>query len=58
MNSTCLYRSYSILRLFILQLSNREGDRGGGAVGQSIRLASGRLGVGIPAATDLSHKNR
>ena len=29
-------------------------DRGGGAVDLSVRLASGRLGVCIPAATDLS----
>ena len=28
-------------------------DRGGGAVGYNIRLASGRLDIQIPAATDL-----
>ena len=33
-------------------------NRGGGAVGKSVDQASGRLGVRIPAATDLSHKNR
>ena len=33
-------------------------NRGGGAVGKSVRLASGRLRVRIPAATDLSRKNR
>ena len=32
--------------------------RGDGAVGWSVRLGSGRLGVRIPAATDLSRKNR
>ena len=31
---------------------------GGGAVGYSVRLASGRLVVRIPAATDLSRKDR
>ena len=30
--------------------------RGGGAVGKSIRLASGKFGVRIPAATDLIRK--
>ena len=33
-------------------------DRGGGAVGNSVRPASGRLAVRIPAATDLSRKKR
>ena len=28
--------------------------RGGGALGKSVRPASGRLGVRIPAGTDLS----
>ena len=32
--------------------------RGDGAVGWNVRLGSGRLGVRIPAATDLSRKNR
>ena len=32
--------------------------RGDGAVIKSVRLASGMLGVRIPAATDLSRKNR
>ena len=32
--------------------------RCGGVVGSSVRLASGRLGVRIPAATDRSRKNR
>ena len=32
-------------------------DRGGGAVGLSVRLASGRSGVRIPAATGLSRNN-
>ena len=32
--------------------------RGGEAVGQSIRLASGKLGVRIPAATDPSREKR
>ena len=31
---------------------------GGGAVGQSFRLACESLSVRIPAATDLSRKNR
>ena len=34
------------------------GDRDGGAVGESFCLTCGRLGVQIPAATDLSRKNR
>ena len=29
-------------------------SRGGGAVGQSVRTASGRFGVRIPATADLS----
>ena len=33
-------------------------NRGGGAVGKSFCPASGRLGDRIPAATDLSRKNR
>ena len=32
-------------------------NRGGGTVGYSVRLASGRLVVRKPAATDLSRKN-
>ena len=32
--------------------------RVGGTVGKSVRPASGRLGVRIPAATDLSRKDR
>ena len=32
--------------------------RGGGAVGLSVAPTSGRLGVRIQAATDLSRKNR
>ena len=32
--------------------------RGGGALGYSVRLASGRLGVRIPAAIYLSRTNR
>ena len=40
-------------------LQNYKTDnRGGGAVGKSVHLSSGRLGVGILAATDLSRKNR
>ena len=39
---------------FSLHLKNR----GGGAVGYSVRLASGRLGVRIPAATDLSSNKK
>ena len=33
-------------------------EMGGGAVGQIIRPASGRLSVRIPEATDISRKNR
>ena len=33
-------------------------SRGGGAMSWSFRTASGRLGVRIPAATDLRSKNR
>ena len=32
--------------------------RGGVEVGLSVRLTSGKLGVRIPAGTDLSRKNR
>ena len=32
--------------------------RGGGAVGQSVRPASGRLGVRIPTVKDRIRKNR
>ena len=32
--------------------------KGGGAVGESVGPASGRLGVLIPAVTDQSRKNR
>ena len=34
------------------------GGHGGGAVGSSVRLASGNLGVRIPAAKDLSRKKQ
>ena len=33
-------------------------DLDGGAVGKSVGSARGRLGVQIPATTDLSRKNR
>ena len=37
---------------------HRNHHRGGGAVSLSVGPTSGRLGVRIPAATDLSRKNR
>ena len=46
--------SIACCRLFV-RLSLLRG-RDGGAVGESVRPASGRLGVRIPAATDPSHK--
>ena len=51
------------LLIFLFWCVNRIGDLNShfwcsGAVGQSVGPASGRLGVQIPAATDLSRKNR
>ena len=37
----------------MLNLTETYRDRGGGAVGKSVRLASGRLVVRIPVATDV-----
>ena len=39
-----------------LNKSPHKGLRGGGAVGKSVPPTSRRLGVRIPAGTDLSHK--
>ena len=52
-----LYKSFNKIStpmmLAIIQITCRK-SCGGGAVGKSVRPASGRLGVGIPAVTDLS----
>ena len=50
-------------RVFAFMFNNVQrpfifGNRSGGAVGLSVRLKSGRLDVLIPAAEDLSRKNR
>ena len=44
--------------IIITRLTTVSFIRGGGALGYSVRIASGTLGVRIPAATYLSRKNR
>ena len=51
-------QSFLIFSYYVTAVIQLTQNRGGGAVGESVRLASGRLGVRIPAATDLSRKNR
>ena len=44
--------------IYILTQFIGPSDRGGGAVGKSVRPASGTSDVRSPAVTDLSRKNR